>query len=562
MKTLLIAINAKYIHSNLAIHYIKEYCNDSNIKTLEFSINQEENQIINQIYKESPDIIGFSCYIWNISYIKNIIPTIKKILPNIKIILGGPEVSFNSEYLLDVLPIDMIMEGEGELTWKKYLGGTNLSEIGGIIYKENNQIIKNPKKELLKLANLPFVYKTIAPFQHKIIYYEASRGCPFNCSYCISSIEKGIRFLPIERVIQDLDYFLLQGIRQVKFVDRTFNANKNFAFEIWKHIIEYDNNITNFHFEIAAELITNKMLTLLKSARAGLMQFEIGVQTTNKETLQAINRPMSFEKISEVVKAIKELNNIHLHLDLIVGLPYENYNSFGMSFNDVILLKPEQLQVGFLKVLKGSQMEKDATKFGIIYKSSPPYEVLSTNYMSYNDILILHTICELVERYYNTNRFENTLNYLFNIYSSPFDFFEQFAQFWEQNDYTNISHKKENYYFILLKFTLQNENINSDLIKELIKFDWLLHENIKGDITLFSTITQSNFKEEIVQILNDVEIARKLNVECLSLKQRHRIMRVEYFKYNVAQNLKLLDEPAPIVFFYEYGKNKARWLNL
>lgn len=562
MKTLLVAVNAKYIHSNLAIHCIEKYCKGADIETLELSINIDDNQVIKQIYKRQPDIIGFSCYIWNIEYIKTIIPTLKKILPHVKIVLGGPEVSFNCEELLNELPVDLIMEGEGEITWKLYLAGTPLCDIPAIVYKNANKIVKNPRTKAMNLAELPFVYQDLDPFVNKIIYYESSRGCPFNCSYCISGIDKGVRYLPLERVLQNLEYFLTKKIKQVKFVDRTFNANFKFALEVWKYIIKYDNGITNFHFELAAELITKEMLYVLQSARAGLIQFEIGVQTTNADALVAINRPMPFAKLGKIVQNLKQLENIHLHLDLIVGLPHEDYHSFRKSFNDVISLRPEQLQLGFLKVLKGSQMEQDADKYGIVYKDYPPYEVLSTKYISYDEVLKLHTICEMVERFYNSNRFERTLSYMFELYPTPFIFFEQLAEFWERQGYEHLSHKKESYYLLLLEFMQQTERINVELIKELIRFDWLLHENIKDHMPMLATIDQSKFKETALEHLKDPAVIIKMAAGHLNMKQRQRMMHVEYFQYDLTQDLALRGEPMPIIFLYEYGQSKARWLQI
>ncbi|OON93879.1 MAG: hypothetical protein ATN31_05075 [Candidatus Epulonipiscioides saccharophilum] len=577
MKTLLVAINAKYIHSNLAIHYIKEYSKEHDIETLELSINLEENNVIQQIYKKNPDIIGFSCYIWNIEYIKNLIKTIKKILPDVKIILGGPEVSFNSENLLDELPIDLIMIGEGEFTWKQYLNLVDLKDIPGIIYKMDGQIIQNSTKKIIGLDELPFVYKNLENFQNKIIYYEASRGCPFSCSYCMSSLEKGVRYLPLDRVLSELNHFLRHKVTQVKFVDRTFNTNQNFACEVWKYIIKHDNGITNFHFEISAELITKEMLYILQSARIGLIQFEIGVQTTNKDTLTAIKRPMAFEKIRKIVQNLKQLENIHLHLDLIVGLPYEDYHSFRQSFNDVISLRPDQLQLGFLKVLKGSQIRHEAQQHGIVYKDNSPYEVLKTNYISYEEISKLHIICEMVERYYNSNRFERTLNYLFEVYPTPFFFFEKLAQYWEEKCYLEMNHKKEAYYLLLLEFLQQNEYVNFELIKELIKFDWLLHENTKMYPQDSNPIKQESnpikqdsnsikqdqvSKELLLDILKNPEIINRMGVAHLTMKQRQRVMRLEYFKYDVTKELSLSDKPISILFLYQYAQNRARWLKL
>ncbi|OOB78533.1 MAG: hypothetical protein BEN19_08840 [Epulopiscium sp. Nuni2H_MBin003] len=548
MKTLIAAINAKYIHSNLAIYYLKHYCGKNhNVQTAEFTINQYSNDIIKSIYKSKPDILGFSCYIWSISMILEIIPTIKKILPDIKIILGGPEVSYNSRELLDI--VDIIIEGEGEAAFKECLdyweyNKIKLSDIDGIVYKKDDKIMVTKERKPLSMDQLPFVYKDINQFNNKIIYYEASRGCPFRCSYCLSSIQKGVRFMPIERVLNELDHFLQHNVAQVKFVDRTFNANKEFAMKIFRHIIEHDNQVTNFHFEIATNLLTDDMVEILKEARVGLIQFEIGVQSTNIKTLSAINRDLDNIKY--------QLPNIHQHLDLIVGLPHEDYNSFKQSFNDVIALRPEQLQLGFLKVLKGSQLYYEADKYGIIYKSSPPYEVLFTKYINYDKISRLYTVCNLVDRYYNTNRFGASLEYLYNMFKSPFNFFEQFAIFWEENGYDEVSHKKQAYYLLLLKFASSLENINLELIKELIKWDWLLHENVHNHITELETIDQDKFKQFNLEVLKDVDVLNKIGAVS------HRSLRIEHFRYDVYNRQPKLEQTA---ILFNYNK-KVTWTKI
>ncbi len=561
MKCLLVSFNAKYIHSSLALRYIKEYCNDFNIEILELTINHDENQIISSIYKHKPDVIGFSCYIWNITYIKSIIPTLRKLLPETKLVLGGPEVSYNSRELLDELPIDIIMEGEGELTWKEYLTfltkqNTSLDSIQGLVYKDNTDIVVNPPRKPLDMSELPFVYQDITDLQHRIIYYEASRGCPFNCQYCLSSVEAGVRFMPLERVYRDLDYFLEKGVPQVKFVDRTFNANKKFASSIWKHIIQNDNGVTNFHFEIAAELITDEMLGMLGLARDGLIQFEIGVQSTNPKTLQAIKRNMPFEKIEKILLKIAELGTIHQHLDLIVGLPYENYESFKNSFNEVIWSRPEKLQLGFLKVLKGSGLYLNAEEYGIVYKDLPPYEVLYTNDISYDEVLLLHQIEEMLERYYNSNRFKSSIEYLFAYHDSEFELFEELAKYWALKGYDKVAHKKGAYYLILLEFGKTIPGCNIELLKEFIRWDWLCHENLKEIDERLITIDQSKFKQEVHNQLKDDKFLASINKKYVDVepKQRLRNMRIEYFKYHMYSGCL---KPCAALFVYNYGKNHA-----
>ncbi len=571
MKFLLVSFNAKFVHSSLALRYIKEFCTEykNNIEILELTINHDENQIIKSIYKKQPEVIGFSCYIWNMTYISSIIPTLRKLLPNTKFILGGPEVSYDSRNLLNTLPIDVLMEGEGEVTWKEYLdyftkNTIQLCDIEGIIYKLDNEIIVNAPRKPIDMSLLPFVYKDMTELKHKIIYYEASRGCPFSCQYCLSSVEKGVRFLPLERVLGDMDYFLENKVPQVKFVDRTFNAKKTFAIAIWKYIIEHDNGITNFHFEIAGEMLTNDMIELLKVAREGLIQFEIGVQSTNLDTLKAIKRPLPFEEIKKISQQIAIYHNIHQHLDLIVGLPYEDYVTFKKSFNEVIAIRPEQLQLGFLKVLKGSGLYKDAKKYGIVYKEFPPYEVLYTNYISYDEVLLLHTIEEMLERYYNSGRFNHSLEYLFELFESEFELFERMALFWEEENYDKVAHKKSAYYLILLEFGQTLDNCNIELLKELIRWDWLTHENLKDDYKILNTIDQTIYKADIHDNLKNDIWLENINQDYISItpKQRLRNMRIEFFKYNVFDNNEnklgtLLREPIGVLFYYSYGKNQA-----
>ncbi|OON96160.1 MAG: hypothetical protein ATN36_06310 [Epulopiscium sp. Nele67-Bin005] len=545
MKVLLIAFNAKFIHSSLSLRYLKSYCTDysEQIQLLELTINQDENTIIKEIFTQNPTIIGFSCYIWNIGYIKTLIPTIKKVLPNVKIILGGPEVSYSSRDLLEEFSIDYLVEGEGEETFKQLLdfelsNKISISEIDGLVYKKDGEIIANNCRLPLKMEKLPFVYDDIADLEHKIIYYEASRGCPFNCQYCLSSVEKGVRMLPIERVKQELQYFLDKKVPQVKFVDRTFNASKSYAVSIWEYIIANDNNFTNFHFEIAVEKLDDSMLEVLKGAREGLIQFEIGVQSTHLPTLEAIKRKMPFEKLEGIITQIDCLGNIHQHLDLIVGLPYESYKIFGKSFDDVMSTRPQQLQLGFLKVLKGSGLYIDAKKYGIVYKDEPPYEVLYTNDITYAEILKLHLIEDLLEKYYNSGRFRASLEYFFTIlFYSTFEFFESFANYWEAKKYDQLSHKKEAYYFKLLEFGQTLENCDEALLKELIRWDWLCHENPKNKADFLITLDQQQFKSNIHAKFKDDEWLNSFDTKFVDYtpNQRIRNLHVEHFSYNVKQ---------------------------
>lgn len=512
MKVLMIAINAKYIHSSLALRYIQKYCEkyNSNITKLELTINHSENEILRSIYNEKPDIIAFSCYIWNMQLIESLIPTLAKILPDSKIILGGPEVSYSSEELFDKYPqIDIVIEGEGEQTWYElmeyYVDNKNkIDQIRGIVYKDIIGTIKrNPDREPMDLNKIPFVYNDISDLKNKIIYYEATRGCPFSCQYCLSSVERGVRFLSLERVFSDLQFFLNKEVKQVKFVDRTFNCNPNYAIQIWDYLKKHDNGITNFHFEIAADLISDKMLEFLKDTRPTLFQFEIGVQSTNPEVLDIIQRTMNFDEVTSIVKKIKSYKNIHQHLDLIAGLPKEDMKSFRKSFNDVIKVRPEQLQLGFLKVLKGSGMCRDAKKYGLVYKDIAPYEILYTSHISYDEMLHLHLVEEMLERYYNSGRFTYSLEYLFTLFNTPFDLFSQIALFWERYEYNKIKHSKNAYYEILLEFAKGQSNIDIVLMQELLRLDMFLHEKLKDTPQKLITINQEQYKSSIRKFYNE-----------------------------------------------------------
>ena len=575
LKVLLLALNAKFIHTSLALRYIKAYCTeyDEQIHILETSINNNENEIIKAIYKEKPDILGISCYIWNMSYIKMLIPTIKKILPNVTIILGGPEVSYEGESLLGISGVDLIMEGEGEETWKeyldyRYLNQGKLSEIAGLVYRDiNGKICRNAPRQPLDLNHLPFVYDNLDGLAHKIIYYEASRGCPFNCQYCLSSIEKGVRFVPIEKVKQHMAYFLEKHVKQVKFVDRTFNARRKYAMDIWEYIIEHDNGYTNFHFEIAAELIHEEMYELLAKARPGLIQFEIGVQSTNPNVLKIIKRPMPFEEIKKVVDRIRALNNIHQHLDLIAGLPEEDYASFRKSFNDVMSLRPEQFQLGFLKLLKGSGLREKAEEYGLIYKAEPPYEILYTSNISYDEILRLHGIDDLVDRYYNSGRFSHTLEYFFECFKHPFDFFEALSQFWEDKGYDLIEHNKMAYYYHLIEFGIEFPCVNEEILKEMIRLDYLLQEPLKEVPVQFETINREELKQTFNTLLKDDEWVEKYlpHLKEMAPRQRYRITYLDAFHYPVwepisNQVINSLSEVQKVLF--DYSSKPPKWLLL
>ena len=461
MKILLAACNAKYIHSNLAVFDLKAYAReyDSHVILREYTINQLKDDILGDIYRTHPDVVCVSCYIWNITFVKELMQDLRKILPGVPFWVGGPEVSYDAEEFLSKNPaFNGVMVGEGEETFlelvKHYVeGNIPLENIKGIVYhKPDNTFLNNGWREIMDLSKVPFVYEDLKDFENRIIYYESSRGCPFSCSYCLSSVDKRLRFRNLELVKKELQFFLDHKVPQVKFVDRTFNCKHDHAMAIWQYIKDHDNGITNFHFEVSADLLRENELELISTMRPGLIQLEIGVQSTNPDTIRAIHRTMDFEKLTGIVNRIHSFKNIHQHLDLIAGLPYEDYDSFHKSFNDVYALKPQQLQLGFLKVLKGSHMKEMTSEYQIIHKEQEPYEVLGTKWLSYDDILRLKMVESTVEVYYNSGQFQNTLACAEPLFEDAFTLYEKLGQFYERKGYSEISHSRMRRYEIFLEF--------------------------------------------------------------------------------------------------------------
>ncbi len=543
MKTVLVAINAKYIHSNLAVYSLRSYARTFGYepKLLEFTINQQKDQILKGIYEAKPDLLCFSCYIWNLSYAEEIIEDIKKILPKVTIWAGGPEVSYDAPKFLKRHPeVDGIMCAEGEKTLTELISyyeigksqGKSLDGINGIVYQENKTIHQTPLRDIMNMDDLVFPYEDLKDFEHKIIYYESSRGCPFSCSYCLSSIDKKLRFRSFSLVEKELEFFLAHKVPQVKFVDRTFNCKKSHAMAIWTYIKEHDNGITNFHFEVAADLLTEDEIALIQTMRPGLIQLEIGVQSTNEKTLAEIHRKTDFEEITRKVKAVQKGENVHQHLDLIAGLPYENYESFGHSFNDVYALKPEQLQLGFLKVLKGSYMAEAAEGYGCVHKAKPPYEVLGTRWLSYEEILKLKGVEEMVEVYYNSGQFQKTIRAMEHLFETAFSMYEELADFYEKNGYNEVSHTRIRRYEILQEF-LQEKEANLEYFKQLMIFDLYARENMKtrpqwaNDLSVYKMQILDFYKkeEENPELLTDYQ--------GYQARQTIKMTHIEVFTYDV-----------------------------
>ena len=487
MKILLAACNAKYIHSNLAVYDLKAYSSDYDKEVFlrEYTINQPKDEILKDIYGSGADVVCFSCYIWNISFVRELIRDLAKILPETAFWAGGPEVSYDAEKFLTEMPeMTGVLVGEGEKTFHDLLeyyidGKGSLGEIRGIAYRDGEEIRHNGWRELMNLSEIPFVYQHLEEFENRIIYYESSRGCPFSCSYCLSSIDKKLRFRDLELVKKELQFFLDHKVPQVKFVDRTFNCKQEHAMAIWKYILEHDNGVTNFHFEVSADLLRDEEMDLMAKMRPGLIQLEIGVQSTNPETIRAIHRHMDLDKLKRCVDRVHSFRNIHQHLDLIAGLPYEDYDTFHRSFNDVYQMKPDQLQLGFLKVLKGSLMQGEAEKYGIVHKEKEPYEVLSTNWLPYGDVLKLKAVESMVEVYYNSGQFQHTLEYLVPLAKDAFTFYESLGAFYEKKGYSEISHSRMRRYEILLEYLQEETDVSVEKASQKMLYDLYLREKLK-----------------------------------------------------------------------------------
>ncbi len=548
MKVLLTAINAKYIHSNLAVFSLKKYAQKykESISIAEYTINQYVDDILNDLYQKKPDVLALSCYIWNIDMVKELTRELKKVRPELPIWVGGPEVSYDVDAFLACNPqIDGVMIGEGEQTFLElmeyYIGGTgNLEDIAGIAYRKQQDIVLTKPRMPMDISEIPFPYDDIDMLEHKIIYYETSRGCPFSCSYCLSSIEKGVRLRKMELVKQELQMFLDYKVPQVKFIDRTFNCNPTHAIEIWRYLLEHDNGVTNFHFEISADLLNEEEFMLMSQMRVGLIQLEIGVQSTNSHTIQAIHRKMNLEKLTDAVAKVKQFGNIHQHLDLIAGLPYEDYQSFRTSFNQVYAMEPEQLQLGFLKVLKGSQMHREYEQHGIKYRDYAPYEVLVTKWLPFEDVLRLKRVENMVEVYYNSGQFVHSLRYLMNHVTSPFDFYQQLGDYYEERQIVGLVHARIARYNILLEFIEETLPQCAEPLRELLVYDLYLRENMKTRPSFGQDLEP--FKELYYQFFKNAEQKNKEGEENVlfgygeyQARQMARMTHVEYFTYNIEE---------------------------
>ncbi|MEG1312142.1 MAG: B12-binding domain-containing radical SAM protein [Romboutsia sp.] len=572
MKILLTTLNSKFIHTNLAIRYLKEFVKDLvEIDLKEYTINNDLDYILKDIHKNDYDIILFSTYIWNVNDIVKICDNIKKVSPNTKIALGGPEVTYDSKCSMINYPfVDYILCGEGELVFRDlvmYLqGNLDIENVEGLVYRYGSEIMTNKPKALLKnLDEIPSPYDKLDPneYENRIVYYETSRGCPFNCQYCLSSTLKGLRYFGIDRVKTDLKALIDAKVSQIKFIDRTFNANKKFAKEIMNFLMENDNDYTTYHFEVTAHLLDEDMLVFLANCKEGLFQFEIGVQTTNEKVLEEVGRRDDFKKLSYVVQKIASYKNIHQHLDLIAGLPYEDYTSFENSFNDVFNLGIEHLQLGFLKMIKGTGVRNRAEKHGYKYKDYPPYEILYNDYISYSEILKLKDIEEILERYYNSKNFVLSMRYIiFNYYSqSPFKFFEDFSTYFDENGYFDMAQGKNQHYKILLEFYKKKINIDNDMFNDILKYDYISLGKTSNLPQFFNKLELGDFKNRCHSFLQNEENILKYLPQFKGKTAKYIIKYVHFepFNFNILElkkNIKVNIDKIDNVVLFVYDDKK------
>lgn len=522
MKILLTAINSKFIHSNLAVRYLKAFTKDLpyESKIREFSINDREERILKEIIEEKADVVAFSTYIWNVELVSHVANLIKLVSPQTEILYGGPEVSYDSKDFMEKNIGEYLIEGEGEKTYRDFveykLGLRELSDIKGLYYRKNDDIIFNGPRPLMNMDEIVFPYEEDEDLNNKIVYYEGSRGCPFRCKYCLSSTTHGVRFHSIERTLEELNFFIKKGVRLVKFVDRTFNCNHKYSMAIWDFLIKADTN-TKFHFEISADILKEEEIELLRKAPKGRFQFEVGVQTTNDDVLKNINRFVNFSDIKEKVEELLSINNINQHLDLIAGLPGEDYKSFVKSFNDVHSIKPEEIQLGFLKLLKGSDMRRDAYLYNMKYSPYPPYEILSTDKISYDEIQILKRVEAVVDKYYNSQKFNTILEFFYDKFETPYEFFYELGNYFEQKGYFNKNIGNTEYYKVFLDFNMEILKGKEDYLVDIIRYDYLSFNKKRGIPEFLRSSIDKNIEEDIKNQYREEYSFRKFSVEHFSI---------------------------------------------
>lgn len=557
MKALLTAINAKYIHTNPAVYSLMKHASQYGdfMELAEYTINNQMDAVVRDLYERKPDVLFFSCYVWNIEYVKDVAGQLKKVLPQTDIWFGGPEVSYDGPVILQDNPyLKGVMIGEGETVFTKLMhfysyGDICLKDIEGLMYRENERIVMTKPGSLVPMDELKFLYEEPERFAHRIIYYESSRGCPFRCSYCMSSIDKTVRFRSMELVKKELGFFLAHNVLQVKFIDRTFNIRVDRTMEILQFLLEHDNGITNFHFEVAADIITDEEIALMNQMRPGLIQLEIGVQSTNPDTIREIDRTMDLERVKEVVRTLRKPGNIHIHLDLIAGLPKEDIKSFIHSFNEVYELRPQELQLGFLKVLKGAKMHDKAEEYGLIYADKAPYEVLKTNWMDFDDIIRLKAVEEMTEVYYNSGLFSYTFEFLEQYFDSAFDMYDCLAAYYKEHGLFDMKHTRITRYSILLDFIRSLGRLDMEVFEQLLVFDLYLRENLKTrpdfacDGEIYKELTRDSYRKlsktmkskifhvepfhlDILKLMKDKEICRRDCLIVFDYENRHPVSKM------------------------------------
>lgn len=522
MKILLTAINSKFVHSNLAVRYLRAYTKDLDYdcKIREFSINDREENILKEIIEEKPDVVAISTYIWNVEMAIRLANLIKLVDKNIEILYGGPEVSYDSRLFLKDNVGEYVIEGEGEKTYREFveykLGTKKVEDIKGLHYKKDGEVHSNGSRPLMSLDEVVFPYEEDEDLNNKIVYYEGSRGCPFNCKYCLSSTTHGVRFHSIDRVLRELQFFIDKKVKLVKFVDRTFNCNHKYSMAIWDFLIKADTN-TKFHFEISADILRNDEIELLRNAPVDRFQFEVGVQTTNDEVLNNINRFVNFSDIKEKVEELLSLRNIKQHLDLIAGLPGEDYNSFVNSFNDVHIIRPEEIQLGFLKLLKGSAMREEGEKYKMVYSPYPPYEILKTDKISYEEILVLKKVENVVDKYYNSQKFNNILNYFYSKFDTPYEFFYELSNFFEKKGYFNRNIGNSEYYKVFLDFNMEILKSDNKYLRDIIKYDYLSFNKKRGIPEYLKNSIDKSIEEKIKDKYREEYSFREYSIDCFNL---------------------------------------------
>lgn len=582
MKALLIALNAKYIHSNLALYSIRAFClahgvPEEDLVLAEYTINQSQGEILADIYRKEPQLLAFSCYIWNIRQVRELAAQLHQILPQVPIWLGGPEVSFQAEPLIRQYPwVTGIMVGEGEATFlelyqayegcQKESGGAawsteklSLEGVSGLVYRRgaDGSVHMTAPRELLSMDDLVFPYGDLEGLEHRIIYYETSRGCPFGCSYCLSSVDRRVRLRSISLVERELQFFLDRRVPQVKLVDRTFNCQKEHTMAIWKYLNEHDNGVTNFHFELSAELLTEEEITYLAQLRPGLVQFEIGVQSTNPDTLKAIHRPSDLTLLKQRVAAIRKNGNIHQHLDLIAGLPYEDFSSFRRSFNEVYGMKPDQLQLGFLKLLRGSPLRERQEEFGIVCQEEAPYEVLFTRWLSYADVLQLKLVEDMVERYYNSMQFQASLPYVIGHFPSAFDFYLQLGEYYREKGYFGLQSSRLQRYEILLDFCREKTGCEEGVLCQLFLYDLYAREKLKTRPAFLGEEPSQVQRDRSRVFYQNTKLRQIYLPEYVSYdwKQTARMTHLEYFDFQIWEYLsggELIPGECVLLFDYQH----------